>query len=161
MNLPITSFIYSVEDRAFLLEKLAELEKAVFTTEKPFEKHVQDELSFSVSQALLVQAQQANVSFNSPESIKNFLSEQEAMVRALPIVGIRVAVPLSYDTVKSISKWFDSNLEKKVLVELKVDSGLLGGATIEWNGKYMDYSLKKLLNEKLKPHMQKGKQAVA
>lgn len=157
MNLPITSYIYSVDDKAALLEKLAGLEKSIFTIKKPFEEYVSEELSFPVSQSLLLSAKQANVSFDSPESIKEFLTHQQEIVRALPVVGIRVAIPLSYDTVKSISKWFDAHLEKKVLVELKIDQSLLGGAAIEWNGRYMDYSLKKLLHEKFKARALNGK----
>ena len=150
MNLPITSYIYSVDDKASLLEKLAKIEKAIFTTKKSFEEYVNEEFAFSVSQSLLLSAKEANVSFDSPESITQFLTRQQEAVRALPVVGIRVALPLSFDTVRSISKWFDINLEKKILVDVKIDPSLLGGAAIEWNGKYMDYSLKKILHEKFK-----------
>ncbi|HRN96394.1 MAG TPA: F0F1 ATP synthase subunit delta [Candidatus Levybacteria bacterium] len=147
-----------MEDKAYMLEKLAVLEKGIFSLKKSFEEQVQEYFSLPVAEALLRSASRAQISSTNPELIQKFLKDQQASIKSLRVVVLRVAFIPSNDVLRNISKWFDVYLQEKVVIEFVVDSSLIGGAAIEWNGRYLDYSLKKLLQEKMSNKHKKEKE---
>lgn len=149
MNLPITSFLYSVEDRSFMLGKLAILEQGAFSTKQSFEEQVHEQFSLPVAEALLHAMTEANIASSSAPAVQKFIKAQIETVKSLPVVRLRVAFNPSNDMVKNISKWLDLFSSDKMLVEVIVDPAVIGGVAIELDGTYSDYSLKKLLQEKL------------
>ena len=150
MILPIISHLYSVEDRAYMLDKLARLEQGTFTVKKTFEEQVHEQFSLPIAEALLNAASQAKVQTSSAATVQQFLQELQASIRTLPVVTVILGFTPSNDLIRSISKWFDIYTGSKILIGVVIDTGIIGGVKIEWDGKYIDYSLKKLLQEKLK-----------
>jgi F0F1-type ATP synthase delta subunit len=150
MNLPIISHIYSLEDRAYVLEKLSQLESGAFMVGKPFEEQVHESFSLPIAESLLKAASEANVSAGNGAGVQKFLSDLQAQIKALPVITLRLAITPSSDLLRDSSRWFESVLGEKTLVSYVIDPALLGGAAIEWNGSYLDFSLKKQLTERLK-----------
>jgi flagellar biosynthesis/type III secretory pathway protein FliH len=149
MNLPIFSHIYSVTDKTYILERLAILEAGTFSTKKSYEEQVHEQFSLFLAESLLQTSKDLKVSTESPASIQKFLRDLQERLKKLPQVSIRLAITPNDDTLRSISKWFDATLGEKTLVSFVVDPALLGGVVIEWNGIYLDYSLKKRLAQVL------------
>jgi F0F1-type ATP synthase delta subunit len=156
MNLPIISHIYSVEDKVYMLEKLAVLEAGIYSTKKTFEEQVHDQFSLFLAESLLKTFIDAKVSFTAPDSIQKYLREIQTSIKALPQVTIRVAIAPNPDLIRSIAKWFDAYFGDKTVVAYMLDPHILGGVAIEWNGSYIDLTLRKKLTETLK---QKGNAA--
>jgi F0F1-type ATP synthase delta subunit len=147
MNLPIFSHIYSITDRAYILEKLSILEAGIFSTKKSFEEQVHEQFSLFLAESLLHTAKELNITFNSPDITQKFLRDVQEMLKKVPLVTLRIAITPNDDIVRSVSKWFDAAMGEKVLVSFLVDTSLLGGVVIEWKGTYLDYSLKKRLTK--------------
>lgn len=160
MNLPILSHINTHEDRVFLLDKLEQLEQASFSVKSTFEENVLEKFSFSVAQLLLESAKSANVALSDSSAVQQFLQNVQAQLKAIPEITIRLAFTPSNDLLSSISKWFDAECGMRVITSCIVDPKLIGGISIELNGKYLDYSLKKMIEQKLKTQSAEPKSTV-
>ncbi len=150
MNLPILSHIYTLEDRSFLLDKLEQLEQSSFSVKSTFEENVHEKLSFSMAELLLESAKSAKISLSDSSAIQQFLQNMQTQLKAIPMITVRLAFTPSNDLLSSISKWFDAECGMRVITSYIVDPKLIGGVSIELNGKYLDYSLKKTIEEKIK-----------
>jgi len=65
------------------------------------------------------------------------------------LVPLRLTLAF-YPTPESVDKivtWARTNIDKAVIMDYVVDSTILGGAIIEYQGKYADLSLRKKLDE--------------
>lgn len=154
MNLPISAFVYSVDDRAYLLEKLSYLEQNVFDIKKTFAEKVHESLSLPIAEAIIQAADESKTDVSSPSVLQKFLRDQQLVLKSLPVVTLRLSFSPTSDYIRSISKWFDTDLNMKIVINTHIDPSLLGGVAIELEGRYIDLSLKKLLQEKMKSHME-------
>lgn len=80
-------------------------------------------------------------------AVNAFFQELYSTINQLPQMSLTIAFPPSSQFLRMISSWIILNLKKPVLIDVTVDTGLAGGAIIEMNGNYKDYSLKKRLQE--------------
>lgn len=147
MNLPILSHIATTVDRAYMLEKLAVLEAGAFSTKKSYQDNVHTLFSLVLAESLLQTGTESGLVESSPESIQKFLRSLQDQIKALPEVRVRLAINPTDDLLRAIAKSFDTFTGGKVVLSYSVDPLLLGGVVIEWNGRYLDYSLKKRLSE--------------
>lgn len=60
-------------------------------------------------------------------------------------IKLEVARELPQRAVEEISGWVRKNLGEDVVIEFKLKPELIGGATVYWEGRYGDFSLKKKL----------------
>ncbi len=81
------------------------------------------------------------------DEIKQFLSQGYKTICALPILRLTLAFEPSETAINDISDWARNNIEERIILDLTLDRRLLGGALIEYKGKYYDYSLKTKLEE--------------
>ena len=89
-------------------------------------------------------------------NIRNAFTKKEAakvleeLARALEKVEeleISIAIDPSESFVSGILDWVHKNISTNVVVDMKKNPALVGGATITYKGKYSDYSLEKKLSE--------------
>lgn len=149
MNLPILSYIYTQEDRLYILSKLEQLEQSVFSFKSPFEQQVHELFSLPIAESIVVTAASDNISLSDSTAVQQFVQRLHAEIKALPSVTLRLAFTPSNDLLRHVAIWFESNCGMKIITTFQVDPDLLGGVAVELNGKYLDYSLKKLIVERV------------
>ncbi len=159
MNLPILTHIYTQEDKVYILDKLDKLGQATYSVKTSFESEVYNAFSFFLAESLLESAKSQNVSLTDPQAVQGFLQEVQAAINALPKATVRLAFTPSNDLLRDIAKRFDILIGGKIIVDYVVDPDLIGGVIVEVNGKHLDYSLKKLIREKLSFEIGKEKEA--
>ncbi len=76
------------------------------------------------------------------------LSQMKKTLLGLPIVKLEIAFSPSEEFLQKISNWMEKNLGKKVILDVTVNPKIIGGAIIEYQGKWRDFSLVKKLKEK-------------
>jgi hypothetical protein len=76
------------------------------------------------------------------------LSDQEKSLSALKEVRVRIAFEPSEDFTQEIVREIKKRFGEEYVLDLLVQNNLLGGVVIEADGKYWDYSLKKIFEEK-------------
>jgi len=67
-------------------------------------------------------------------------------LESLPVFSLTIAFEPTEEFRGKLANWIKENVEKKAVLDLKIDKEILGGAIISWQGKYRNYSL----SEKLK-----------
>lgn len=70
------------------------------------------------------------------------LSEIEEMIKTLPVVGVYVPYECTPAEIIKLGKWFRTNVDKMVIIDVHTDPTLLGGCAFVFNGVYRDYSLR-------------------
>lgn len=77
------------------------------------------------------------------EEKKQMLSEVMNKAKALKVVSLTLAIPPRRETVEAVWRWLKQNLGIDLLIEIEVDSELIAGAQVAFNGRFIDASLKK------------------
>ena len=69
------------------------------------------------------------------------LRELEEILKTLKLLKLTLAVSPTPALVDTISSWVKTNVGEDVVLDISLDSNLMGGAQISFSGKYADYSL--------------------
>lgn len=90
--------------------------------------------------------------------VNQIINELEEMMKStLPkvIVNVKTAVELSKDEENKLKDLLEEELNKKVVLKIKIDEKMLGGMIIEYEGKTIDLSVDQELS-KLKQYLLEG-----
>ncbi len=82
-----------------------------------------------------------------PTHFKNFMQQFEERVQKTDVFQITVAIQLKDEDVRRIASRLSQTMEKTVIIDVRTNSNLIGGAIIKKDNYILDYSLKtKLTN---------------
>ncbi len=76
------------------------------------------------------------------KNYNKLLNELESSIDALPHITIYAPILLPDDEVVKLGKWVRENIKENLVIDLEVDSNVIGGCSFVWNGVYHDYSLR-------------------
>lgn len=79
------------------------------------------------------------------EKVPHEVEKEIKKVRELVIFS---AIELPDDIIDNLGRKARALFGKDLFIEVKVDTGLIGGAALVWKGRYRDYSLKAKFEEK-------------
>jgi len=74
--------------------------------------------------------------------IKAFMEKIQAEIATIPLVPLTIAFEPTEQTLKMLCDWFELNVKKQVVFDISVNRKMLGGATITYNSKFLDFSIK-------------------
>lgn len=90
--------------------------------------------------------EQNNLWLFEPSHIKAFAEEFSARVLKTIFIQLTSAVKLSDEDFKGLADRLSSESQRKVLIEIRVDESLIGGAIIKKDNYILDYSIKTKLD---------------
>lgn len=143
----LISLVKTKHDADELCGKLDELINAFYNIKTNIDKKMDEILSYETKENIVYLLRSKKISLRNIQSVQNFLIELKKNILALPVVTLHLAFEPKKESIDSFSTWITINLKQNVLIEYSVDQTLIAGSTIEWNGKYKDYSVKKKLEE--------------
>lgn len=79
--------------------------------------------------------------------IKEYLEGLKDEIQRLKTIKLTLAFEPKQPTIDNLFAWTTQNLGSGFILEIAVDKTILGGATVEFEGKYEDLSLKKKVEE--------------
>ena len=91
---------------------------------------------------------------SSNEAIKELLLGFQDTVRNLPVLNLTIAYEPNESSLKAFLEWFLYTLKKQFLIDIQIDKKLIAGATINFNGKFKDYSIKPLFDNLITENIQ-------
>jgi len=109
------------------------------------EKLLPEKLPYETAQAILAIAQEAEVDFGKQTEAEEFLQKLEEALNKIPILTLNLAKDPSEKLLDTIRDWWKTNVKTPLLLTIKTDPSLIGGAQLFFNGKYKDYSVRKQL----------------
>src|SRR3990167_476546 len=80
----------------------------------------------------------------NPKDVEEYFVSLNSYLSKIPRVILTIAFEPSNEFIKTLSFWFEKNLGKKVILDIRVREDLIAGALVEYNGKFKDYSKAKL-----------------
>ena len=73
--------------------------------------------------------------------------ELEKYLRSLPEIKLEIAFSPENNFLEKISQWFEKELGQKIILDLTVNPKIVGGAIIEYQGNWRDFSLAKEIDK--------------
>lgn len=77
---------------------------------------------------------------------KETIASLQAAIRSMPRILLTVAREMPQESMERMSMWLREKCGHPVLLDLTYDASLVGGAVVQKDGKYRDFSLKKMLD---------------
>lgn len=122
--------------------RLATISAHIYKTDFDLEKALLDTFGMEKKDMLVKLLNDTNVAVGTPSALKEFFEKIQQAIASLPVLSLTIAFEPREQTLKEISEWFVLNIKSQVLFAITVDTNLIGGATITFNGKYVDYCVK-------------------
>lgn len=69
------------------------------------------------------------------------LSKLEESLKKLPVLTIYVPFEMPDGEAQALGKWLNLNISPNLIIELRINPDLIGGAAFSFNGVYKDFSL--------------------
>lgn len=141
----ILTSIKTVEQAEQLLSEIDILLDALFQTsgfEKAFES-----ISLETAKILKENVLKINLDVTNIEAVVDFLNGLKNKIKSLKTLKLYLAFAPSKDLIDKLFNWIINNLGNSIILSILEDKTILGGAIIEFNGQYLDYSLKKRLED--------------
>ena len=84
--------------------------------------------------------------FTKENFYNNFLELEKKISLLIPLI-IYLSFEPAKEQIELIGLWIKKNLTQKLLFEIKIDPGLIGGVALVYKGVYKDYSLRSKIQE--------------
>lgn len=91
------------------------------------------------------------VSKNEVSKLEEAVEKLKQYTGKMLVLELVLAFKPDEETINKLHDWAKENISKNILLSLKTDPGIIGGALITFEGKYADISIVKKLEEALKP----------
>lgn len=156
MNPSYESFardIVTVSQRDSLTEDLQVLITNLYQTSTPLRKHI--ESMFLPEQAeWLLKAIKQPLNIERLHTTETFLNELIKSLQTMRVCTLTVAIALTLDQLIDIQEWLTRTIGTTCFIDLKIDKSLIAGAQIQFEGRYVDKSVKVLLtNDEIIRHI--------
>lgn len=126
----------------YFLDDINKAQELIFnTSEKPLSKRLKGKVNQKIVKLL------EEKSLNSNEQQNEFLNDLSDYIKELPQVKLTLAFHPSEDFLQELSNWFKEQTGKQIIIDLVVDEKTVGGAIIEYQGNYSDFSLAKEIKQ--------------
>jgi len=140
----VQDYIYTKEDLNLFIQDAEKISNLVFKNPKlPLGEKIEkskEKISNKFYDFFLELSQDNH---SDKERILKELKETKEELLKLPVLKIQLAFSPTPSFIKEISNWLKRNLKKKVLLDVEVNPVIVGGAILEYRGRYLDLSLKK------------------
>ena len=139
----ISDKIITEEDLIFFLDQLTIVKKCLFLqTQIPLSERLKNKIDEKFRKEI-EKLEKEKALPSSPEQQSSFFKELENFLLRIPKVGLEIAFEPSEEFISKIEEWFIEKIKKRVVLDILVNPKIVGGAKIEFQGKWKDFSLEK------------------
>lgn len=143
----ILEAIYTKDQALLFHNQLDTLINSIFTTNISPQQKIEQLFTLEVKNAFLTTLGKNNIDTKDPMIVKNFIVTLKQELDSLPILILQLAFEPTAQTLKKISDWFVRSLNKKYLLDIQIRKEIIGGTVIIVNGRILDYSLIKKIQQ--------------
>lgn len=137
--------IESLENSLFYPESTSHSMAA--ETKEPFVKALETQLPYEKKERLIAFVQKSDIDPESMTAIRSLFAEIKEYLLKIPVISLSLAFDPDEASLKKIVQAINDYTPEFTVVDLNINKQLLGGALIEWDGNYRDYTVKKRLHE--------------
>lgn len=90
-----------------------------------------------------------NIPKDNSLEVKNHLETMKEDLRKMKDLRMTLAIDLPSKIIRDISLWAKQSIDPSIYLDIRVDSTIVGGAILIYEGKYYDESISHLINQKI------------
>ncbi len=145
----LLSHIKTVDQARELTSEIDVLLDSLFKTENNAFDKALNSVSVVTSQMLksALGGLKDNINLGDKTKIQEYLIGIKEEIQKFKTLKLSLAFEPSEHTIDNLFAWVIQNLGSYVILDIDVDKKILGGAIIEYEGRYEDLSLKKRVEE--------------
>jgi len=145
----ISQEIITQEDLLSFLDDINTTKKAIFQDpSNPLLQKIQNRTSRGFQEIL--KQLLATPLFRGKRKQIEFLDELRNYLLSLPKIKLTLAFQPNKEFLKQISEWLQKEVGQKIVLNIFVNPHIVGGAIIEYKGKYLNFSLIREIQQFLK-----------
>lgn len=137
----LTQNLITVTQRDYLLDSIEVLQNSLFTTHQTIYELTSIALSLPWSDLVVRMYHEQNLLESDKDGCRAILTTITKTVKAMEVLEIRVAYNITDADVRDIKNWLFYQLKRQILLNIIVDSSLVGGIVLYRNGTFKDYSV--------------------
>lgn len=130
--------------------RLSSVAEKIYKTDFQFEQAFSEEFGVQKKDKFLSLLRTQHISLDAHEALKNFMTTLQETINAMTTVSLVLAFEPPTASLMAIAEWFVMNMGQQVLIDVRVDPSIIGGATIDYNGRHVDFSIKPTFDHILK-----------
>ena len=139
--------IITLEDLILLLEEINLIKKTIYNNANiPLSEKLKGKIREGLRKEI-EKLEKESVFPSSPKEQTSFFEEFKNFLFKIPNVKLEIAFEPSKIFVSKIENWFKQNIKKRVILNIVVSPKIVGGAKIEYQGRWKNYSLEKKLKK--------------
>ena len=137
--------IYTLHELQIYLRSLKTAENLRFEQSINFFEGLRNTLPSLLMKYLQDYAESNKINLQNQEQVLKLSVDLVNYLESIPVVELTFPIDLTYRQIIKICKWWRTNSNDAVVVNIKINPELLSGLTIAFKGKYFDYSLNRWL----------------
>lgn len=145
----ILSLLHTKVEADHFLTQMDLLSESLFSNKTSLKEKMNEFFSSEVVLSLTNIWQQAGIDINNIIELQHFLAEIKDSIRRTPVINLTIAFKPKEKTIQRIFEWVSFRLKSPILLNINVEKQIIGGAIIEFKGKYFEYTIHKVLEEKM------------
>jgi len=147
--------IRTKEELIFFLEEIARVRQIIFRDkEVSLSKKIEGKVNGELKK-FLESLEKEGIISGSRERQSAFLEKLGKELQSLPEIRLEIAFPPDDDFLNKISQWLEKKLDQKIILDLTINPKVVGGAIIEYQGNWREFSLAKEIDQLISqpPHL--------
>jgi F0F1-type ATP synthase delta subunit len=141
-TIDVSTFCKTKSEANDFMKRLAIISEKIYETNFQLDKVALELFGIQKKDRFLLLLRDNNVPSESASLLKEFLTKLQDTIAKLPVLSLTIAFEPKEETLQAFSEWFLINTKKQVLFNVVVDPCLIAGATISFNGKHGNFSIK-------------------
>lgn len=143
--------IVTKEELIILLEEINLLERLIFKNKgAPLSERARGKIR-EETRDYLKKLEKDRFFSNSPNEQFSFFEKIKKWLQEVPQVKLEIAFKPSEDFLLRIKGWFREENQQEVILDMVVNHQIVGGAVIEYQGRYRNFTLAKKIEELIMP----------
>ncbi|HVA96188.1 MAG TPA: F0F1 ATP synthase subunit delta [Candidatus Acidoferrales bacterium] len=138
----LSEFMTTKAEANDFLARVNAVSEKIFQTNFNLHTALREQFGVTKSDRFLTLLLNNNINAESLPAVKAFLHTLQEQVTTLPVLSITIAFEPTQQTLASLSEWFLVNMKKQMLFDISVNKSLVAGASINFNGKFRDFSIR-------------------
>ncbi len=141
-NLDLSHFCKTKGQALDFASRIAAIAETIYHTNFSLERALTEQFGVQKKDRFIALLREQQISTESRNALKEFFALLSEKVTSLPVLALTLAFEPSDTVLQAISQWFLLNAKKQVLMDIQIDRSLIAGATLTFNGKFKDYSIR-------------------
>ena len=143
----IITSLKTIQEANSLIENIDSLMLIFFKSEKISIKEALGSINTGFASEVMQVFEKNNLDINNRDSVTDFFAKLKGLIKKFEVIRLVLAFDPTNKTIENIHNFVKETLGIGYILDIEVSQSILAGAIVIFNGKYIDYSLKKRIED--------------